>query len=92
MPFIGGSEAAFTDALQRVDSELGANTATCQQLRRAAKGPDPEKMAGTGTHEIQDQTMTIIDNNEGLRWFKGHLSNLFLRNQVSRQRTAAKFS
>lgn len=26
MPFIGGSEADFTDALQRVDSELGANT------------------------------------------------------------------
>ena len=44
MPFIGGSEADFTDALQRVDSELGANTATCQQLRRAAKlGADPEK-------------------------------------------------
>eukprot|EP00435_Cladocopium_sp_Y103_P057523 s98_g19.t2 len=26
MPFIGGSEADFTDALQRVDSELAANT------------------------------------------------------------------
>ena len=26
MPFIGGSEGDFTNTLQRVDSELGANT------------------------------------------------------------------
>ena len=30
MPFIGGSEADFTEALQRVDSELAANTVTCR--------------------------------------------------------------
>lgn len=28
--------------------------------------------------------MTIIDNNEGLRWFKGHLSNLFYLSDVTR--------
>ena len=42
MPFIGSSEADFTDALQRVDSELGANTATWKNAA-PRKGLTPKK-------------------------------------------------
>ena len=38
MPFIGGSEGDFTNTLQRVDSELGANTVPGEATLRCHQG------------------------------------------------------